>query len=624
MTLFNIVQKNLKQNMRHYGLYFFALIFSVAIYFIFLTLQYDEQVKAIAGEQLKVDTMFKAAAILLIIFVSLFVFYANNFFLNTRKKEMGIYSLVGIEKRTIGRMLLVENIILGIGSLLVGVLVGTLFSRLFILVLFQLMKVEATVTLSFSPQALMQTMVVFAMLILIVSLQGYLVIYRYTLIELFKAESEGEEAKSIPSWLYVVLGLVGIGLMLSAYFISGDMFAGNFLFNVVFVLGGVIIGTYLFFKMSIDFFLRIYRRIAKRYYRYVNMLSISTILYRMKSNAMLLTMISILSAMTIVLVGFSYSLYYSANEDTRAEYPADFTTNQADAQSFADELSIASIEFEMTEIKTLKTKADLSDFDFLSSGYLRDEDQVSFVKRSSVEDLLPSKAKVGTIIFDPQSESSIFPKPEGKVIKVAGEEITKVNQVYPFHIVNVDVAGYQVVIDDDLFDRLAEAHETTIFASFMIKDEVEEARNLYGQVKQQYIVFHDELAKGLIGRAILIFIGGFLGIVFLLALGSIIYFKQISEIAQDQKRYKILHHLGFSVQEIMRAIRRQQLFVFGFPLLLGVSHSIFALRSLATVLGIGLLIPIATAVFIYVVIYGLYYYFTIAYYHRVIRTIHLI
>lgn len=168
MTLIDIVKKNLKQNLRHYAIYFFSLIVSVTIYYIFLTLRYDEQVQAAIGEKVNVENLFQVATVLLIIFVAFFVFYMNNFFLKKRKKEIGLYHLVGLEKRTIGMMLFIENIVLGIGSLIVGVLIGTLLSRLFTLLLFQLMKVDVIISLSFSSQALMQTIFVFVILLFIV------------------------------------------------------------------------------------------------------------------------------------------------------------------------------------------------------------------------------------------------------------------------------------------------------------------------------------------------------------------------------------------------------------------------------------------------------------------------
>lgn len=623
MTLIDIVKKNLIQNLRHYAIYFISLIVSVTIYYIFLTLRYDEQVQVAIGEKVNVESLFQVATVLLIIFVAFFVFYMNNFFLKKRKKEIGLYHLVGLEKRTIGWMLFVENIVLGIGSLIVGVLIGTLLSRLFTLLLFQLMKVDVIISLSFSSQALIQTIIVFVLLLFIVSLQGYFIMYRYTLLGLFKAEQAGEETKQIPLWLSVCLGLVAIGLIANGYYVSSNMLWGNFIINVIIVLGGVVFGTFLFFYFSIDFLLRVYRKFNERYYRYTNMLSVSSVLYRVKSNASMLTVISIFSAATIAMSGFSYSLYYSTKADTAALFPYDFTTTKEEAETFAEALTIEKIDFTTNVVDIVRVKGDLSDFEFLPPGFLADGDYISFVSENSIPKEWQWLKKNDAIVFDTFIDNVIFPTPEGKTIRIHGEDFIMVGAAYPENMINNDVAGYQVAVNEDFFQQLKEENKSKTYAFFNVDGNVDTAKKVYTQLEQQFLIFHDELADALVGRGIMIFISGFLSIVFLMGTGSMIYFKQISEVEQDKGRFRILHQLGFSTQEIMRTIRRVQLFIFGLPLLLGILHSIFALRSFAAVFGIDLLVPTLIATVVYVVIYALFYYLTIIYYHRVIRTIHL-
>jgi putative ABC transport system permease protein len=116
-----------------------------------------------------------------------------------------------------------------------------------------------------------------------------------------------------------------------------------------------------------------------------------------------------------------------------------------------------------------------------------------------------------------------------------------------------------------------------------------------------------------------IFIGGFLGLVFLMATGSIIYFKQISEAEQEQKRFEVLRKLGFSVSQMMSAVRRQQLFTFGLPLLIGILHSLFALNVITNLTGESLIIPVLIADAVYGVIYFLFYWLTMNYYRMVIK-----
>ena len=133
MTLFDLVLRNMKKNVKHYYLYFFALIFSVALYFVFASLQFDTTVAERTALSSSMTSGFKAANILLIIIAGIFIIYANSIFLTRRSKEIGLYQLIGLTKNAVAKMLIIENVLLSFGALIVGILTGTVVSRLFLL-----------------------------------------------------------------------------------------------------------------------------------------------------------------------------------------------------------------------------------------------------------------------------------------------------------------------------------------------------------------------------------------------------------------------------------------------------------------------------------------------------------
>lgn len=183
----------MRKNIKHYYLYFFALIFAVSLYFIFATLQYDPTVFEGVSSSGSLTSGFSAARYLLVVIIGVFIIYANSIFLRRRSKEIGLYQLIGLTRAGVARLLVIENIFLNIGALLVGVGVGALAARLFVLLLLKLTGIDGgVIALSFSTEAFIATMKVFLGLIAITSLQMILLVYRTSLIQLFRASATTE------------------------------------------------------------------------------------------------------------------------------------------------------------------------------------------------------------------------------------------------------------------------------------------------------------------------------------------------------------------------------------------------------------------------------------------------
>jgi len=241
--------------MKHYYLYFFALIFSVTLYFSFVTLQNNTEVWAAVQMSGTATAGFKAATYILYFIVLFFVLYANHLFMKRRSKEIGLYQLIGMTKGLIVRLLAIENILLFVGAVIIGMLAGFFSSRVFAMILLRVLEKEALVTMTFSTQALLQSMIVFTILLIIVLIQMAWMIHHVSLLSLFSAAKQADERVRRFSALQMVIGFLGLILIAYGYYASTKLFdiesAGNLFINMIIILGTTIGGTFLVFRFSV-------------------------------------------------------------------------------------------------------------------------------------------------------------------------------------------------------------------------------------------------------------------------------------------------------------------------------------------------------------------------------------
>jgi putative ABC transport system permease protein len=475
---------------------------------------------------------------------------------------------------------------------------------------------------------------VFLIVTIFISFQGYFIMYRYTLLDLFQAESKSERVNKMNSKRSIVVGGLGILLVGYGYYLSsGNIVTPKFFLIVAVVLFSVIFGTFLLFKATIEWLMGLYREHASGYYSFANMLSVSTMMYRIKANARVLTLITILSATTLVAVGVTYSSYYHTKADARSMQPYDYTLHSKNAaQDFIEVLRKLDIQSNQYVYHIVKHSADLSDFRFITSGYYGDGERISFLDEEEVRKngvSVPSLSANETVVFDSMAKGKVFKPSTGKTAVVQlnkSEQLAlKVVKSEPSLILDSESAGYQFVVNHDTFIKLSKAGQKQAVYVFNTDDENKqnELTKNYHQIAkvagESRTSYYDVFQAGLMSKGLFIFIGGFLGLVFLMATGSIIYFKQISEAEQERKRFEVLRKLGFSVSQMMSTVRKQQLFTFGLPLVIGILHSLFALKVITNLIGESLIVPVLIADAVYGIIYFLFYWLTMNYYRMVIK-----
>lgn len=645
MNINILIFRNLKKNLNNYYLYVFALVFSVALYFSFVTLQYDPSMDETEGS-VKGGASIRAASLLLVSIVSIFVLYANTIFIKRRSKEIGLFQLIGMNKAKIFRILSIENLILYFGSIVVGIFVGFSFSKLILMILFKVTAVDTAATLQFSTQAFIQTLVVFLGIYLLILVMNYLFIRKQSILSLFNLTSSTESHVKKTSKLEIITGIVGLFLIFSGYFVSSKLFDGDFsemtglLIAMVYTLASVIIGTYLFYKGSVSFIAHLIRKKKDGHLAVHEVLSLSSIQFRLKSNALLLTIITAVSALAIGLLSLSYISYYSAEKVAQDYVPEDFAlTDAATADQFKQSLERADIRYKETQIDVLQVKFDVSDIMDTELADLPAYDmELPVISERSVDNIeLSADETLFTGI------SSILLKII--TIKDSGNiELIGTNESISQKFIGLEdefvVSSYftngglpTAIVDETLFEQLKKDMdpeiqlESTLYTGIKISDggQLEQANKLFTEIKPKNgnpylnesrldISNNQKNSMGLV-----MFIVGFLGLTFLITSGCILYFKQMGESDEEKPSYTILRKLGFTQGDLLKGICLKQLFNFGIPLIVGLVHSYFAVQSGWFLFGTELWAPMFIVMGLYTALYSIFGLLSVLYSKKVIK-----
>ncbi|WP_071394007.1 ABC transporter permease [Bacillus tuaregi] len=646
MNINQLILSSLKKNLKSYYLYVFALIFTVALYFAFVTLQYDPAMDETKGS-IKGAASIRAASILLVTIVSVFLLYANHIFIKRRSKEIGLFQLVGMTKGKILQILTVENFILYFSSTLIGIFIGFSVSKLIMMILFKITKVDAIATLNFSSEAFIQTIVVFCIIYLFIILMNWFFIKKQSILSLFRVKSSTEEKVKKVSFFEMLYGMAGILLIVSGYYVSSKLFGGHFttmnelFMAMVFILAAVIMGTYLFYKGSVRFLFYLIRKKKGGYLNINEVLSLSTIMFRMKSNALLLTIITTVSALAVGLLSLSYISYYSAEESAADNVAGDFAfTTVEDADKFKTELSMNEIDYKERKIDVLQANANLEEILEINmeESALNSNPKkmpVPVISDKAVQHIDLAKEEVLFTGYSDTLARFMSFKDSGR-LELVGKQKTipldfqglRKDYVISY---NYTAGGIPtVIVDDSVFQTLKSEIDPALQSEFSLfigiditnGDKTEEATELFTNLFNEETenlarIQMSDNQKQLFG--LIMFIVGFLGLTFLITSGCILYFKQMDESEDEKPNYTILRKLGFTQGDLVIGIQAKQIFNFGIPLLIGLLHGYFAVQSGWFLFGTEVWAPMIIVMVLYTALYSIFAILSVIYYKKVIK-----
>jgi len=448
------------------------------------------------------------------------------------------------------------------------------------------------------------------------------------------------------SFLEMIIGIAGIILIALGYYVSSKLFSGGFssiyeLFVVmVVILASVIIGTYLFYKGSVRFIFNIIRKKKNGYLNIIEVLSLSSIMFRMKSNAVLLTIITTVSALAIGLLSLSYISYYSAEKTAKNYVPADFSiTDSQDATHFKEALNTNKIMY--TEIIIDVIQATVNIEQVMDTGLdglnydptamilpIISEQAVAGINLSVDESLFSGLSSLTQNFLPLKSSGPIEIKGKHQVI---AQKYMGISKVAPVSTYFTHGSFPVVIVDKTIFERLKNdlnpdiQKKSSIYIGINIKNtaNIKEANEIFQRMSlnadssnesQLEMIEYQKKNMGLI-----MFIVGFLGLTFLITSGCILYFKQMDESQDEKSNYTILRKLGFTQGDLLKGIQVKQIFNFGIPLVVGLLHSYFAVQSGWFLFGTALWTPMIMVMVLYTALYSIFGILSILHYKKVIK-----
>ncbi len=638
LNLNRIILKNFFRNIKNYGLYIFALIFSVALYFSFVLMSKDES----AAEELSSGTMmstgFIVGSVLLIVIIVTFVMFANTIFLKRRNQELALFQLIGLNRGRVFRILVLENAIIYFGSLMVGILFGFLLSRMLMMILLRIMQVELSVGLNFSMAAVGQTALLFIGIFVLLMIQNFIFLKRTRLLQMMTMNRASESDTRRLGMGTVLMGVLGIAMVSVGYYFSTQLMENiSHLFLLVFgVLGLTIIGTYITFKFSVAFVLNMIRKSKKGHVNVTDVLSLTRIMFKMKSNAFLLTLIAVISALSIGLMSLSYITYYSTEKMVENTMPHDYVFHEEEAMEFYEGLlDEEGVDFESIQMPAVdyeaKTEgaisADLEALDF--NGSTLYVNVVSEAHFSSV-----ALGSNETIITGTPSVMQTF------IDYTLNEPVTFVSDDYERSLELVDIQEAAVlpsmvsygsptaIVDETVYQELSEnrseemqeqgvkmlhAIDITEGDSMDILNMMDHEENPLFESKIQ------QQTGQLQASGMTMFVIAFVGFAFLVTSGCILYFKQVGESEDEKGSYNVLRKLGFSEHEIIRGLSFKMIITFGVPLLIGLLHAYFAVNAGWFLFGTEMWTPMLIVMGVYALFYSLFALLSLVHYKKVVR-----
>lgn len=673
---FKLAKGNLVRNKRMYVPYFLATAIMSGMFSIVLNMVFSKSVSNLSyGDTIVM--MFTFGVVVMAIFTVGYMLYINSFLIKRRKKEFGLYGILGLEKRHVGRIIFWENLILNFTSVTVGLVGGSVFGRLIFMLLLWTLKTAPGSKYMISPLSILLTIAVFTGIFVLTSLYNMLQVRLANPIDLINGEKKGEKKVRMPL-LRTILGILCIGAAyFAAIWVKSTAFAVLLFWPAVIL---VIIGTNLLFTAGSVYILNAIKKNKKFYYRPQNFISVSSLIHRMKQNAAGLANICILSTMVLVTVSGCCSLFFGQDNMVNKAHPDDIEislyqddqieyseqTLKKTAESLAEKYDISIDEFVtytsgVESVEIYNEKVTLKDengnlrfsavspegYQYVYAVHILTAQQYKLLTGETVdldegEILLLCADDIGshnvfqTYAGDYKVVSQITESPitEGKNMKytnmlyiVAADE-TQAEAIRcgmnPAANTNPQPGGKEtmtVILNiSGQSDNICSEYVDSL------TDEIGKLPTDADSLGYSYTNIFDARSSYLGTTGGLLFLGVFFTILFLTNTVLIIYFKQVSEGLDDSERFMILQKVGLSDGEVKRTINRQILIVFFLPLITALAHILAASNMLVQMLRAFALdnpaitwISVGITSVVFAMVYVLVYKITAKVYYRLVK-----
>ena len=664
-----LAKQNIRNNKSTYIPYMITCIFCIAMIYMMEFLRDCPTLDQAVRQADEVRMIVFTGEIVVEIFCIIFLIYSNSFLMKRRQKEIGLYNILGLERNHIGIVMFLETIITSIGSLAGGIAVGIIGSKLALLLLLKLLHIPSVLGFYISVKGIFTCLFMFGIVFLMILFLNLAKIHLSRPVELLRGNNTGEKEPAA-KWLMALIGFIclGAGYYLAVTTESPIKAITIFLLAVILVMAG----TYLLFTAGSIVILKFLRRRKSFYYRTGNFISISGMLYRMKQNAIGLASICILSTGVLLMISMTVSIYFGMNDIMLNRYPYDVDMSVTSISEEECQTAIEAFEKAIADNKVpVEKSVEEIYLDIVCSkngdqilikpaNTIRNSDSVlvlSLLDQAEYERLTgisanlndgeifawyPSAVQKDSVTVD-ETEFTVKKwldknpltcgedaVSDNAVLVVTDEDFKKFDEMRTemYKGVSSAPAGEDLTLHLGLDITGSETDKIDFGTPVM--EVVKDLKKNGGLSENSWItsgIRQQEYESYYADNGSLLFIGIFLGSLFLMGTAMIIYYKQISEGYEDQKRFEIMQKVGLSRREVRSSVRRQILMVFFLPLLMAMLHITMAfpmIRRMLLLFGMTntkLFIGCtAGTVLIFAVVYGLIYLMTArSYYHIVER-----
>lgn len=649
MTAFKLAAINIRGRMRDYLTFLVSNGVLVAIFYIFAAIFYNDTLSPLQASTTYQPGFF-TFAIVVLIFTAVFVWYSSSFFIRKRKQEIATYLLVGMSKRKVSAMLFAEQVLIGLISMAAGLAAGILLYKFFMMVLASLMQVDIAVKFIVSWQAILTSIALFLLLYVVNAVFVSTLVHRAKLINLYKAQTMTEKRVKT-KWL---IGLLGFAMLAGGYIKSVACWTLPIgIDDLMIILALVIVGTYLFMGAFLTLLIRLMSRNRKHYYKARNLTSLSQLSFRIRSNAVSLATIAILNAMVLTVLGSMWSVYTTQAAHERYYQPFDMQYIAAETYDDVD----ADVDDVVGKYDDISVTGDMRlalpriEIAEVGKGYAVSQSQFNEAAR------LTGQAKEVALQDDEMLYTSLgfydwggngefyedLAQKETMAFQAGGVDYElKPIDIRADKITNGYATGTVLVVSDSTYARIrADAGDDIVYLRGLMLDDPLLADDMMGEIDRvipgeldnepgtletgldvdrdlESYVFRYRMEFATLGIAL--FFAFFIGLMFLVVTGSVLYYKQMAESDNDQKRYRVLSNIGMSPRQISSSVGIQLGIIFGVPLVLGAIDALFALSLLDHMLPHKLMMRAVMVLAIYAVMYSIYFLITWRNYRKKVRT----
>lgn len=656
---FNIAFKNVKKSFKEYSIYFFTLTFAVCIFYSFNAIGSQKAMMQLSEKQNIYGDLMENIISVLSAFIAVLlgglIIYATNFLIKKRKKEFGIYMCLGMKKKKISKILVFETVIVGTISLIVGITVGVLFSQGLSFLTIKLFKVDfSKYRFIISFEAIIKTILYFAIMYLVVILFNVFIIRKYKLVDLLYSNKKSESIKVTDPKRAIIILILSIVVISFAYYfvLKAGLDFTNFQFKISLVLG--CIGTLLFFYGIASTLFYIIKNNKNIYLNKLNIFTTRQIVSKFNTNFISMTIICLMLFLTISSLSSVLSVKNNMEETLKLSTPFDATIMIKNLSNKDYKDILKENGYELGSHGENYKKLDIYETNFNSSKllkkYTEDRDVNKYLENNQFINTLAISLSDYNNMRDLKGEDKLtlrdnevfiasnhkFMEPvvkkfisNEKVISIDGEEYRIANSKLieeAFFSSSKPGFSFVLIVNDKVLENCTVV-QNIININFNEENKAEMEKLFHNKFTQwnenknnekKYVLnggtiqdMYDE-SRGL--STIVIFIGLYLGIVFLLASTAILSLQQLSECSDSIDKYNALKKIGATKKLINKSILEQVAIFFMLPLILAIVHSVIAIRVIneyVSLIGkIDILMPSLITALIIIITYGGYFYAT--------------